>query len=115
MPRSMTRSRRIGIGPIVVAVIPTLMTITPTWITHLHLYARTGEISSLSFSRFKSASRHRADKAKRKRRFGNHSHVACPFNCTPFNEALLVTNNVSLGDWVPSMALTDTEDLCFGY
>ena len=78
-----TRTRRIGIGPIVVAVIPTMMTVTPIWIAHLHIYARTGEINSLSLSRFKSASRHRADKAKRKRRFCNHSHVACVFSVAP--------------------------------
>jgi hypothetical protein len=96
------RSWRIGIGPIVVAVITTLVTVTPIWIAHLHIYARAGIINSLSFSRFKSASRHRADKTKRKHRFCNRSHVACPFRCTPLDEALLGTNNAPLEHWVPS-------------
>ena len=34
------RTRRISIWPIVVAVITTIMTVTPIWIAHLHIYAR---------------------------------------------------------------------------
>jgi len=42
-----------------------MVTVTPIWAAHLHTYARAGTINSLRFNRFKSASRHRADKTKR--------------------------------------------------
>ena len=76
VPSPIARTRGVCIGAIVVAVIATMMAVTPFWIAHLHLYAWTGEINSLSLGRCKSTSSHRADKAKRKRGFCNRSHVA---------------------------------------